>query len=249
MISHILALTRRIIREIYRDELFILNAVFGPIIALYIIKIAAKSIEGLAMEYIPLEAIGIGFACLLIHLYGYILCTLVIVRERISGTLERVFVATFERREVLLGYVLGYSTVILGQTIIILGASYYFFNLKYGHNIIPVFIIAFLLGIVSIGLAIFISNFARRESHALVGIPLILLPALLLSGLIFPIEALPWSLAVLSYFFPLRYAITSLQGMLLLNKNFSEVIWDFVALIVYGILTLILGSVTLKDRE
>jgi ABC-2 type transport system permease protein len=103
--------------------------------------------------------------------------------------------------------------------------------------------------VVSIGLAMFISNFARRESHAMIAIPLILLPAFLLSGLIFPLEVLPKFLQILSYFFPLRFAISSLHGLLLYEKPFFSIKFDFLALIFYGIITLFLGSLTLKDRE
>lgn len=247
--NHIFILSNRISREIFRDEFNIIHAIIGPIATLYIVKLVAESVEKLALEYIPMEALGIGFVALLIHFGGYVLCTLVIIRERISGTLERVFMAGYEKWEILLGYTLGYSIVILGQTIIILIASKYFFKLTYGKNLIPVFLITFLLGVVSIGLAMLISNFARRESHAMIAIPIILLPAFLLSGLIFPLEVLPKILQILSYFFPLRFAISSLHGLLLYEKAFWAIKIDFLALILYGIITLFLGSLTLRDRE
>ena len=247
--SHILILARRISQEIVRDEFNIIHAVIGPIATLWIVKLVSEGISQLALEYVPMEALGIGFVAMLIHFSGYVLCTLVIIRERISGTLERVFMATYERSEILLGYCLGYSTLIFAQTVIVLIVSKYFYNLHYGKNLLAVFVITFLLGIVSIGLAMFVSNFARRESHAMIAIPLILLPAFLLSGLIFPIEALPKFLKALSYFFPLRYAILPLQDILLRGLTFWQVKLDFIGLFGYGVITLVLGSLTLKDRE
>lgn len=246
---HIFALAERIIRENLRDELFILHIILVPVVALVLIKVVIKGLQEILFEFIPTEGIAIGFAALLIHLQGFIICTLVIVKERLYGTLERMFVATFKRSEIILGYLLGYSLVILFQTVIILIFIKYFFEIHFGENIFAVFLIIFLLGLVSIGLAMFISNFAKKEAHSLVGIPLILFPGLLLSGVLFPVAALPKYLNFLSYFTPLRFAYSSLEGMLLRGKGFWDIKIDFLALLLYGILTLVLGSATLKDRE
>lgn len=247
--KHILTLAERIIRENGRDELFILHTILTPIITLVVLKLVIQGLEGILFEFIPTGNLAIGFVALLIHLSGYVICTLVIVRERITGTLERLFIATFKKSEIILGYLAGYSIVIFIQTIIVLIFTKFFFEINYGKSIFIVFLIIFLLGLASIGLAMFISNFARRESHSLLGIPLILFPAFLLSGLIFPVAALPKYLQILSYLTPVRLAISAIEGILFRGKNFFEVKTEFTGLLIYIILTLILGSITLKDRE
>lgn len=247
--KHIFVLAERIIRENGRDELFILHTILTPVITLVVLKLVIQGLEGILFEFIPTENLAIGFVALLIHLSGYVICTLVIIRERITGTLERLFIATFKKSEIILGYLAGYSIVIFIQTIIVLIFTKFFFEINYGKSIFIVFLIIFLLGLASIGLAMFISNFARRESHSLLGIPLILFPAFLLSGLIFPVAALPKYLQILSYLTPVRLAISSIEGILFRGKGFFEVKTEFMGLLIYIILTLILGSITLKDRE
>lgn len=249
--DHIIGLTKRIAREIYRDNLFIFNLAVGPIVTLYIVKICADSLAKIPFlrDFMPMDALAIGFICLIIHFNGYVLCTLVIIRERVGGTLERVFMATYRRHEVLTGYLFGYSLIILAQTIVVMVASKYMFRITYGKNLPLIFITIFLLGVVSIALAMFVSNFARRESHAMVSIPLILLPAFLLGGLIFPVEVLPRWLQIVSYIFPLRYANIPIQKVLIEGATAADV-WPHIAgLAAYGFVMIVLGSMTLKDRQ
>lgn len=251
MIGRIFTLATRIWRELHRDELFIVHSIVGPVLTLYIVKVVADSLSRVPFmkELIPPAAMSVGFTALIIHFNGYVLCTLVIIRERISGTLERVFMAGYHRSEVLMGYLAGYGAVILAQTAVTLLAVRFLFGVRLGKHLPAVFILIFLLGIVSIGLALFISNFARRESHAMVAIPLILLPAFLLSGLIFPMEALQPSLRAVSYLFPLRYAVLPLQQMLVLDAPALKFKLDFACLVLYGIVVLALGTLTLRDQE
>ncbi len=250
-LDHIIALTKRIAREICRDNLFIFNLIIGPLVTLYIVKVCADSLAKIPFlrDFMPMDALAIGFMCLIIHFNGYVLCTLVVIRERTSGTLERVFMATYKRSEVLTGYLFGYSLLILAQTAIVLAASKYLFNISYGRNLPVIFASIFLLGVVSIALAMFVSNFARRESHAMVSIPLIVLPAFLLGGLIFPIEVLPRWLQIVSYGFPLRYVNIPIQQILVGGETLRTVWPHFAGLAVYGVVMIVLGSLTLKDRE
>jgi len=250
-IDHIIGLTKRIAREICRDNLFIFNLLIGPLVTLYIVKICADSLAKIPFlrDFMPMDALAIGFICLIIHFNGYVLCTLVIIRERTTGTLERVFMATYRRSEVLTGYLFGYSLLMLAQTAIVLTASKYMFHITYGRNLPVIFGSIFLLGVVSIALAMFVSNFARREAHAMVAIPLVLLPAFLLGGLIFPVEVLPKWLQIVSYGFPLRYANIPIQKILIEGETLKTVWPHFAGLIAYGFVMILLGSMTLKDRE
>jgi ABC-2 type transport system permease protein len=250
-LDHIIGLTKRICREIYRDNLFLINLVVGPLLTLYIVKICAESLSKIPFlkDFMPMDAMAIGFVCLIIHFNGYVLCTLVVIRERVGGTLERVFMAGFQRHEVLLGYLTGYSLVMLIQTVIVLVAAKYMFGITYGGNLAFIFIMVLLLGIVSIALAMFISGFARREAHAMISIPLVLLPAFLLGGLIFPVELLPKWLKVISYAFPMRYANIPIQQVLVEGRGLSSVWPNVAGLVIYGGVLIFLGSLTLKDRE
>ncbi len=249
MITHILSLAKRLITENRRDPLFILHIIIGPIAALFITKLVLNSVEELVMIPLPAGAMGIGFLSLIIHFNGYMLCSLVIIRERTTGTIDRIFVSTFKKFEIIMGYLLGYSVVILIQSAVVLVTGAFFFKLPIGSNIFTVLGIIILLGMVSIGMAMAISNFCNKESHAMLAIPIILIPSFLLGDLIFPIQALPKGLKILSAFFPLRFAITSLKETILWGKPFLSIYKDVLFLLFYGIIMVILGSLTLKDRR
>jgi len=81
-LDHIIALTKRIAREICRDNLFIFNLIIGPLVTLYIVKVCADSLAKIPFlrDFMPMDALAIGFMCLIIHFNGYVLCTLVVIR-------------------------------------------------------------------------------------------------------------------------------------------------------------------------
>lgn len=235
--------------EVRRDKMFMTLGTTGPVVVLFLVKFAAESIEKLALDFVPVEIVGLGFLALIIHFVSYVNSTLVILRERLNGTLERVFMAGYKKYEVILGYSMAYTVVVFLQSLVLLVISKYLFGLTYGKNFPFVIMAMLLLGVVSIGLSLFLSNFCTREAHAMVALPLILIPAFLVSGLLVPLEALPKWLQGLSYLFPLRYAITATEDLVLRHKGILTVKTPFLCLLFYGFVTLLLGSFTLKDRE
>lgn len=98
-------------------------------------------------------------------------------------------------------------------------------------------------------LGIFISTFARHEGHVFPFIPLIILPSVFLTGVIADTDKLPKWADYLGYLFPLRYANNMIQTISKTDFHSRDVVPDFLILIFYAIVLLIIASRTLKDRE
>lgn len=121
-------------------------------------------------------------AAYIIHFLACVYSTIALVRDRVTGTLARMFICGYRRREIIFGYVAGYSTIAIGQSAIVLALTELLFDVNLRPDILPVVVTIVALAVVSVGLGVFISNFARNEGQIFPFIPLVTIPSALLSG-------------------------------------------------------------------
>jgi len=194
----------------------------------------------------------LGLIALQIYFQTYLMGALVLVRERVQGTLERMFTYPVRKAEILGGYLLGFSLLGIIQAVYVLVFSYFLFSeIKVVFNsqlwlLIPITI---LLVFTSIGISALISSFAKSEAQALQFIPLIIIPALLLSGIFYPVELLaPW-LQKGSYLIPLTYAIDSMRELIFENGDLYDIMPCLMGMAILGTVTLVAGSFTLRKTS
>jgi ABC-2 type transport system permease protein len=177
---------------------------------------------------------------------------LVLVRERVQGTMERMFTYPVKKVEILGGYLLGFSLLGIIQASYVLIFSYFLFSeieVVVNSGLWLLAPVTFLLVFTSIGISALISSFAKSEAQALQFIPVVVIPALLLSGIFYPVELLsPW-LQKGSYFIPLTYAIASMRELLFENGDLYDIIPSLFGMGILGIVTLVVGSFTLRKTS
>ena len=128
--------------------------------------------------------------------------------------------------------------------------SLWLFDLDYGkETIFILFIVIWLLAIVSVMLGIFVSTFARNEGHVLPFIPLIILPSVFLTGLVVDIASLPSWAAFIGKCLPLHYAVNIINEIVQPGYSLQNVWYDFAMLAGYILFLWILASFTLKETE
>ena len=144
----------------------------------------------------------------------FLLSTVSFLRERTSGTLERLLATPLTRVELVLGYLGGFALFALVQALVILAFTVFVLKVQYRGNLATIFIVEAVLvvGAVSLGLAI--SAFARNELQAVQFVPLVLLPQVFLSGLLVPVEQLNDVLRPISAVLPLTYANEALRSVM-----------------------------------
>ncbi len=144
----------------------------------------------------------------------FLLSTVSFLRERTSGTLERLLATPLTRGELVLGYLGGFALFALLQALVILAFTVFVLKVQYRGNLATIFIVEAVLvvGAVSLGLAI--SAFARNELQAVQFVPLVLLPQVFLSGLLVPVEQLNDVLRPISALLPLTYANEALRSVM-----------------------------------
>ena len=171
-------------------------------------------------------------------------------RERTRETLTRMFVSGFRRNEIVMGYLLGFTGLATLQALLALVEANLIFSLSYAFDRqLSLFLVIWLLAIISVALGILFSNFARNEGQVIPFIPLVLLPSVFLSGILTRgVGQLPgWAQAV-SYLIPLRYASDIVQG-LIGSKTLVDQMGTLLALLIYGVALLALATLTLREYD
>jgi ABC-2 type transport system permease protein len=247
MVNNTLAITARIYCQLLGDRRFLALSVFLPLIVFYLFKVFIQTLP-VALFTNP-EELYVMITAFIIHFTSYVLCLIVIVRERREETLTRMFANNFSRVEVVMGYLLGYAGLATLQAGLIMLELDYLFHLSYGIGLmLSLFAVMWTLSMISIALGIMFSNLAKTEAQIFPFIPLFILSTIFISGLIMPLSSLPWSVRWLSYLIPFTYAQKVMRPMIVeMNGIFSH-LGEFGILIFYGIVLLFLSSMTLNQR-
>lgn len=197
-----------------------------------------------------LDYFGAAFIGLVVFFLVYIITSIAFLRERSQGTLERLMASPLRRSEIVLGYMLGYGGVALVQAAIVLVFGLYVIHI---HNSGPVgllFLFDALLAIGALNLGIFFSTFARNEFQAIQFIPIVLVPQILLSGIIFPVVTEPGPLQPISNVLPLTYAVYGMRSVMLGGESLASagVLLDLAVLVAFAVLAITLAALTLRRR-
>ncbi len=240
---------RRILAQLGKDPRFLLFSGVMPVLLVVLLKYVFEAIPIMRQMGLQLDAYAVPAAGFFIFFITYLLCTVVLVRERRDGTLGRMFAAGYRREAIVLGYVAGYSTIALVQTTLVIGATLLVFDVSLGGNAVPVAATTMALSVVSLSLGLLVSTLARTEGQIFPTIPLIAVPSLLLSGLVIPHGNLPGWLRGVSWAIPLTYAERVLLGLLRDGKSFADLAGSLALLVAYGAGALAIASLTLREVE
>lgn len=151
------------------------------------------------------------------------------LKERTSGTLERLLATPLRRWEIVAGYIIGFSLFTGLQAILIAVYSIYGLGLMMDGSIWYVLLVTLLLSITALSLGTFLSAFANTEFQMIQFIPLVIVPQIFFSGL-FDLESMsPW-LRWLSHLMPLTYGADALRGIMVRGEGWNE-IWGDVSIL------------------
>jgi ABC-2 type transport system permease protein len=185
-----------------------------------------------------------------VHLLTYLLCAIVLVRERTAQTLGRMFVNGYRQVEIIGGYVLAYTGLATLQSLLVLTELSLLFKLGFGlGTLLSIYLVIWLLAVTSVALGILVSNFARTEGQVLPFVPLVAIPSVLLSGIIISVDSLPVWAQWLSHITPLYYANTVIQELIKPDGALVRAWISLAALPLYGLGVLLLASRTLQEIE
>jgi ABC-2 type transport system permease protein len=241
-----LSVTKRVLRQLQHDKRLIGLSMIVPLAVIYILYIFFDSLNN---PFLDVDAYVFPLGAYIVHFLTFVLTAIVIVRERTTETLPRMMVNGYRQLEIILGYLLAYTTLATAQSLLVMAEITWLFELDYGlATLASVYLVMWLLAVISMALGIFVSNFAHNEGQVFPFIPLVILPSMFLSGMIISVEALPEWAQVLSYFTPVLYSTDALKGIVA-GGTLAEQGSAVMSLPLYGLVVLVLASFTLRDSE
>jgi ABC-2 type transport system permease protein len=195
-----------------------------------------------------LDLLGGPFIGLLVFLLVYVVTSVSFLRERTLGTLERLMASPLRRTEIVVGYLIGFTLVALVQAAEVLGFGLIVLDLYNAGSVWLIFGLEVLLAIGAVSLGIFLSTFARTEFQAVQFIPLVVVPQVLLSGLLVPVENEPEWLQVVSNVLPLTYAVDALREVMLKGADLGSelVLRDVGVLAAFCVVAVVAAAATLR---
>jgi len=171
-----------------------------------------------------------------------------VVRERENGTLEQLVVTPLRPFELLLGKMIPVAVIGLLDAVIIVVASVLIFNVPLRGSVLLLFALSGGYLLCTLGQGLFISTISRTQQQAQMTNFFLTMPAILISGFIFPIANMPWWAQQLSYLTPVRYFVVITRGIYL-KGNGPEVLWpQGLALLVLGIVVFSAGVLLFRKR-
>ncbi len=189
-----------------------------------------------------------GVIAMVIMLVTLMLTALSVVREKELGTMEQILVSPLRPLEFMLGKTIPFVLISLVDVVLVTLVALFWFGVPFrGHPLVLLAGVIFFL-FNSVGLGLFISTLSRTQQQAMMAGVFLFTPALLLSGLVFPIPNMPVAVQYFTYLNPLRYFIIIIQDVFLKGVGL-KVLWpQLVGLALLGTALLTLSVLRFRER-
>jgi ABC-2 type transport system permease protein len=178
---------------------------------------------------------------------GTLITSLGVVRERQAGTLEQLAVMPFRPRDVFVGKIAPYFLVAAVDLAVVLALGTLVFDVPFNGSVATLALGAVLFLFVTLGMGVLISSVSENQGQAIQLAMMTLLPQVLLSGMLFPIESMAAGVRWISYLLPLTYFIQISRGVMLRAASLSSLAQPLVLLGVLGVV--VFGLAVLRFRR
>jgi ABC-2 type transport system permease protein len=232
----------RILRQLRHDKRTIAMIIVIPTVLLTLLRYLFED-QPLIFDRIGLVMLGV-FPLVIM----FLLTSVAMLRERTSGTLERLLTTPIGKADILFGYGLAFAVAAAVQGVIASVLAYWLLGLDTLGAQWLVIVIAIANAVLGVALGLFFSAFANSEFQAVQFMPAVILPQVLLCGLFTPRAAMATWLQAISDVFPMSYAVEALQEVGA-NVDPTGRMWRDVAIILgCVIVALAAGAATLRRR-
>jgi ABC-2 type transport system permease protein len=235
------AVATRALRQLRHDRRYLALQLVVPLVVVALLWVF---FDAAANPFFDVKQFIPPVGAYIVHFLTYVLSTIVLVRERTAGTLERMFVAGYRRASLIGGYLLAYLALATVQTLIVLAEMGLLFELDYDLGTwASLYPVVWLLALTSIALGIFVSNFARNEGQVLPFIPLVLMISVFFSGMVVAVDRMPVWINWLRWATPMYYATEAIHA---LTAGTAWLNW-LLALAAYALVLLGFAVATLRE--
>ena len=171
-----------------------------------------------------------------------------IVRERERGTLEQLIVTPITKMELMIGKIVPYIILGFVDIVLALGLSIFWFRVPVAGSITLLLMFSVIFLFSALGMGLLISTVSKSQLQAMQLSMFMIMPNILLSGYMFPREAMSAPIYAISNFFPLTFFLNVLRGIILKGNNFGDLIFEFFVLVAFGLGFLVLSTIKFKKK-
>lgn len=237
-----LATARRVLAQLRHDPRTIALLLVVPCVLLILLK---YMFDGQAGSFDRIGASLLGIFPLLVM---FLVTSVAMLRERTTGTLERLLTMPLGKVDLLLGYALAFGAIALVQAAAASALTVGLLGLKVAGPTWLLFAVSLGDGLLGMALGLFVSAFAATEFQAVQFLPAVILPQLLLCGLFVPRDSMARALRWVSDVLPLSYAVDAMARLTAQSGVSGAVLRDLAVVAGAALLALVLGAATLRRR-
>ncbi len=236
------ATAARVIRQLRRDPRTIALVIVVPLMLIALFKWV---FDGQPQTF---DRIGGPLVGIFPLITMFLVTSITMLRERVTGTLERLMTMPLSKLDLLAGYGIAFAAVAAVQGAIVAGVSFLLLGLDVAGSELAVVALAVLNAVLGMALGLLASAFARTEFQAVQFMPALIFPQLLLCGLFVPRAQMAPALEALSWALPMTYAYDALERVTVNGELGSRGIVDVIVVIAAALLSLTLAALTLRRR-
>ncbi|MCD8826712.1 ABC transporter permease [Staphylococcus gallinarum] len=189
-----------------------------------------------------INPILIGF---FVFFFTFLISGIGLLKERTSGTLERLLASPIKRSEIIFGYIMGYGLFSVIQTVVVVMYAIFVLHIAIAGSIWLVLATTILTALVALTFGILLSTFASSEFQMIQFIPLVIVPQVLFAGLI-PIQSMNTGLQYFAHIMPLFYTGNAMQSVMIKGFGIGDVYLDLCILFAIFVVLLILNIFGMK---
>lgn len=180
-----------------------------------------------------------------VFFFVFLISGMALLRERTSGTLDRLLATPVKRSEIVFGYMLSYGILSILQSTVIVLATVWLLKIEVVGNMINIIIISVLLAFVALAFGILMSTLANSEFQMMQFIPLVVVPQVFFSGII-PLDSMASWVQYIGKVLPLTYTGDALTQIIMYGKGLTSLGGDILALFIFLVILLWLNIIGLK---
>jgi len=238
----LLAVAGRVLTQLRRD-----HRTLAMLLALPCLLIALLWWMFDDLDPATFDRLGPGLLAMFPFIIMFLVTSVTTLRERSSGTLERLLAMPMGKLDFLGGYALAFGVVAAAQSALAVALSVGVLGLDVLGPVWLLTLVAVTDAVLGTALGLFVSAFAQTEFQAVQFMPLVVIPQILLCGLFLPRTALPDPLQAISDVLPLSYAVDAMQTLTRTAET-AEVWTDVGVVAAFALAGLALGAATLRRR-
>ena len=236
-----LATTARVLRQVRSDHRTIGLIMVVPMVLIGLLAWIYNNTP-------VFDAIGPALLGVFPMVVMFVVTSVATLRERQSGTLERLLTTPMGKADFMLGYAAGFGLLATVQALLVTAFATWVCGLDVAGPLWLLVVVAVLDAVLGTALGLLASGFARTEFQAVQFMPAFLLPQFLLCGLLVPRDNLPDVLRWISDVLPLSYAVDAMKEITVNSDPLSQAAGDLGIVVGFIALSLALASLTLSRR-